>query len=33
LAARYVAEAEDIESKELATRQMKEATNFYDDTV
>jgi hypothetical protein len=28
LAARYVAEAEDIESKELATRQMKEATNF-----
>jgi hypothetical protein len=33
LAARYVAEADDIESKELATRQMKEAANFYDDTV
>jgi hypothetical protein len=27
LAARYVAEADEIESKELATRQMKEAAN------
>jgi len=27
LAARYVAEADDIESNELATRQMKEAAN------
>jgi hypothetical protein len=27
LAAKYVAEAGDIESKELATRQMKEAAN------
>ena len=33
MAARYVAEAEDIESKELATRQMKEAAKFYDDTA
>ena len=28
MAARYVAEAEDIESRELATRQMKEAANL-----
>jgi hypothetical protein len=27
MAARYVAEADDIESKEFATRQMKEAAN------
>jgi hypothetical protein len=27
LVAKYVAEAEDIENKELATRQMKEAAN------
>ena len=27
MAARYVAEADDIESKELAARQMKEAVN------
>ena len=33
LAAEYVVEADEIESKELATRQMKEAANFYDDTV
>ena len=33
MAARYVAEAEDIESKELVTRQMKEAAKFYDDTA
>ncbi|HMH60475.1 MAG TPA: hypothetical protein VK561_04165 [Bradyrhizobium sp.] len=33
MAARYVAEAEGIESKELATRQMKEAAKFYDDTA
>jgi hypothetical protein len=33
MAARYVAEAHDIESRELATRQMKETANFYDDTA
>ena len=33
MAARYVAEADDIESRELATRQMKETANFYDDTA
>jgi hypothetical protein len=33
MAARYVAEADDIESKELAKRQMKQAANFYDDTA
>jgi len=27
MAARYVAETDDIESKELATRQMKDAAN------
>jgi len=28
MAARYVAETDDIESKELATRQMKDAANW-----
>jgi hypothetical protein len=33
LAPRYVAEADDIESKELASRQMNEPANFHDDTA